>query len=97
MIFIVHNNETSTRARVIGEHHMPELLTQEELSKGILVESLPPIIQQAGKIEQLYINPTTNELWYEYVDRPLTEKEEIEKLKQENVTMQDTINFLLGL
>ena len=88
---------TDTKASVSSIHYQPEILDVVERSNGIEVVSvLEPIVQE-GKTPILYINPQTKEQWYEYIDRPLTEKEEIEKLKQENVTMQDTINFLLGL
>lgn len=97
-LFISPINET--KAIVTGIHYMPEMLAEEEKANGILVDSIPEpeSLQLANnKMPIHYINPQMKEQWYEYVDRPLTTEEEIEKLKQENATMQDTINFLLGL
>ena len=43
-----------------------------------------PPESQAGKDTVLYLNPVTKELFYEYVDRPLTEAETIMQLKSES-------------
>lgn len=78
MIFITFNQETK---RVENIHYKPfdEKYglgkTQEELVKeGILVEFIPEPIQQEGKEAILYVNITTKELYYQYVDLPKSEE-----------------------
>lgn len=42
---------------------------------------------QVGKDAILYLNPTTGELFWDFVDRPLTDTEIIVQLKAENAQM----------
>ncbi|PGT89225.1 hypothetical protein [Bacillus sp. AFS040349] len=71
-------------------HHMPfdetEGLgkTKEELLKeGFLVESLPTMEEQIGKMPILKVD-SANQLYYEYIDRPLSPEEKITQLEAEN-------------
>ena len=43
-----------------------------------------PPENQAGKDTVMFLNPVTKELFWEYVDRPLTDAETILQLKAEN-------------
>jgi len=61
-------------------HYIPDLL--EDTSDGILVEKLLEPIQQDGKVEVLYVNIDTKELFYEYEEIPKT-KEDILKDEME--------------
>lgn len=72
---------TPTKHRVYSIHFMPSTLTEEDLSKGILVEDYPEPAIIPYKTAIMYINPVTKEVWYEYTDRPLTADEEIANLK----------------
>lgn len=66
--------------------------TQVELEQeGYLVDSFPNPIEQEGKISALYY---TKELgfWYEYIDKPLTEREQLDKQRLEI----DNLTLLLG-
>lgn len=55
--------------------------TQEELQQiGALVDDIPEPEQIEGKNAVLYYNPETNSVYYEYIDRPLTDQERIEQL-----------------
>lgn len=61
--------------------------TQTELeSEGYLVDSIPSPTEQTGKIPALYYTVGSG-FWYEYVDAPLTEREEIQSLKEQNAEM----------
>lgn len=56
--------------------------TKEELEEmGIFVDSIPLPKDVFGKRPILKINLQDNSLYYEYVDRPLTEIEQIERMK----------------
>jgi hypothetical protein len=84
MTFLRYEEESPTRGKVTFQHFQPNLLTSEQKQGGIEVYSIPDPVYQDGKTPILYINPETFELWYEYVDRPLTQEEEIKNLKQQN-------------
>ncbi|HEY9746681.1 MAG TPA: hypothetical protein V6C99_10740 [Oculatellaceae cyanobacterium] len=70
-------------------HHMPfdsqhgmGKTEQELLQIGALVDDIPEPEQIEGKVPVLYYNPQTNSVYYEYVERPLTEEERIALLEQ---------------
>lgn len=80
MPFILFEKESETKAIVTLIHYMPddpvEGLPDDIKSKGVYVDSLPePLPYRRGKSVQLCYNPSTGELWHEYVDRPLTPEE----------------------
>jgi hypothetical protein len=54
---------------------------------NITEQNLPISTEQFGKNAILVIDPTTNELAYNYVDRPLTESEKITQSEQEQAAM----------
>lgn len=70
---------TESKHRVVGT-----CVTMDALEGWISVPELPPEPESApvGKTYLLFYNPITQELWYEMIDRPLTEDEEIAELKQ---------------
>lgn len=78
--FVTFEVEGEGKAKVKLIHYFPEMLSDDELQEGILVdkslffdaENIP------YKTAVLYINPDTHNMWYEYVDRPLTSEEKIE-------------------
>lgn len=85
--------ESDVRAIVTWQHHQPDKLTAQELSGATLVPEFPEEIFVVGKNTQLYINPTTNELWYEYIDviptpEPVT-PQRVEALEAENANLKD--------
>ena len=51
------------------------------------ITELPTPEQQLGKAHQLYINRVTQELFYEYEDKPLSE---IEQLLKQQIEEKDT-------
>lgn len=85
MIYLLQNiQESPDRLRVGVIHFKPELLTKAAKVGGIELAldeaSLPKPTEQEGKTSVLYVNPKTKALWYEYVDRPLTQDELMAKL-----------------
>lgn len=82
---------------VTTQYFAIEQLTQEQLSKAILVESVPDNPErQIGKGTYLHINPQTKELWYEYVDRPLTDSEIITQQEERIAELEQAITAILG-
>jgi hypothetical protein len=68
--------------------------SREELEQeGFFVDSIPEPQEIEGKIPVLKFNGT--ELYYEYVDRPLTPEEELEQLKERIEIMQQAMDELL--
>ncbi len=70
MIFIKLNNnsENDGSKSISAIHYKPELLTQEELSKGYLVEQLPVSPNESkGFLNKLYFNEQTQELFYKQI------------------------------
>lgn len=57
--------------------------SREELEQeGYFVDDIPDPEQRSGKDAILCFDPEKSILYYEYVDRPLTEKERLEQLEQ---------------
>ncbi|MFS1511761.1 hypothetical protein VQL36_04890 [Chengkuizengella sp. SCS-71B] len=81
-MLVFYERETAERGKVGVIHHQPHLLPASKRAEGIEVESIPEPIKEQGKRGVLYVNPLTSELWYEYVDVPLTTDEELENLKE---------------
>ena len=95
--------ETDERVRVGVIHYKPKRLNTEQRSAGIMLNGLteadiPEPEIQRGKNPVLYANPKTQEMWYEYVDRPFTQEEIMEELTAKIdalITKQDELVTLL--
>lgn len=88
MIFI----KVNTINEVILQHFMAfdevnglHKTEEELLQEGYLVDSIPALEEQEGKRAILKYDGTN--LYYEYVDVPLTPQQEIEALKVQNAQM----------
>ena len=92
MKWLFFKEETDSKAKVVLIYNIEP--PEELINKGnyIMIESVPKAEQIAGKSALPYCNPQTGEFWYEYVDRPLTEKEKITEL--ENAVLE--LSILLG-
>jgi hypothetical protein len=86
MIFI--KVDTNNRVNYINGDSETLGKTEEELlTIGYLVDKLPIAETPTGKDAILYRNPVSGDLYYEYLDRPLTANEEIFELKSQNAQM----------
>ncbi|OAJ73534.1 hypothetical protein AYJ08_13965 [Brevibacillus sp. SKDU10] len=96
MIYIEHENSVVTFVHYMPFDEVNGLgKSSEELqTTGLLVDSIPQP-EANGKIPKLFINPKTQELWYEYTDRPLSPEEEIVRLKAQLKITQDALDALL--
>jgi hypothetical protein len=63
----------------------------------IEVANIPNAEIITGKSAQLFLNLSTNELYYEYVDRPLTIEEKLEKIQVQSDTLSLEILKIKGL
>ena len=88
------------RARVTSIHFKPELLSTEQVSRGISVNSVPEPGLIKGKMAVHYVNPLTKKQWFEYVDRPLTQEEisadMLAKLDEISAKLTELINIQKG-
>lgn len=94
MVYIeVEKQPNSNIGRVIFIHNFPDMLTEEEKSKGLLVEQIP-VAEQNGKAAQLFINTDTREMHYEYYDMPKTQEQNIEaRVAALEVAMANTLGM----
>ncbi|GIO03368.1 hypothetical protein J5TS2_40360 [Brevibacillus halotolerans] len=71
-------------------------ITPDSFENSVIVSDLlvPSAEKQIGKREVHCINPQTKEQFWEYVDRPLTQDEEILQLKQDKQMLQLAITDL---
>jgi|GEM_PF-1511932 len=89
MIYIEFVKESEAKSFVNLIHYNP-FDSKEGLGKtekqlrltGALIESLPTRETQSGKDAMLYYNPRTREVWYEYVDMPVENTDELQMLKE---------------
>ncbi len=93
--FIQCDLETESRARVSFVHYVPSQLPETVLATGILVEDIPEPEVIERKAPVLYFNPQTSELWYEYIDRPLTQEEQLADLAARQKATEDALLELL--
>jgi len=84
---IVSNQISDTKAKVLNAYSNNTPITNVD------IDVLPIPENRLGKIAELYINPTTGELWYEYIDAPMTETEQIlfDKLAEMQAAMDELI------
>lgn len=90
MIFIRFTPNSEEKAQVESFGIFTEQFPQDD-PNVIFVEDdykFPAYIEHTGKDGVLYINPSTKEMWYEYVDRPLTQEEKIYQLELEKNDLQ---------
>lgn len=72
--------------------YVDELLSEGEKANAYYFTEIPEPESIEGKVPRMFLNPTTREIFYEYVDRPLTPEEE---LRQRIELMQQALDDLL--
>lgn len=82
MIYVTYENTKEAKAKVTGQFYNEATFDQLPKENGLKVEQVPSPEYKIGKDAILHYNKETEELYYEYVDRPLTTEEEIVKLKE---------------
>lgn len=96
MHLLFTEKESEIRLKVTTIHNFPQLLSADDRSKGIEVNDLPIRDMTKGSAD-LFINPITMEMWYEYRSAPEIEvlRLENENLKQRQNLMQQAIDDLI--
>ena len=73
---------------------------REGVENAIAVNELPKDEALEGQKGMLYLNPQTNAIWYEYIEKPLTDVEslrkEVDTLKARLVTAESRIQTAEG-
>lgn len=90
-LFLQDTNEPNIK-RIGAYHYAPELLTEEDLKLGILVDAVPPAENIPSKSAELFYNTDTQELFYKYTDvvLPPTSPEQImQNLQNELNTVKE--------
>lgn len=93
-MLIFYEQETDERARIMMVHNRPEELDPETRERGIDVQNIPEPEVRKGKRALPYINPKTGEIWYEYVDREMTETELLEEVLERLDSLENKIDAL---
>jgi len=86
-MIIVNTPISETKAKVHAVY------TDDRSFTSVSIETLPVAENQLGKVPELYINPNTHELFYEYTDKPLTEGEQV---LQQRISDLETVILQLG-
>lgn len=94
-MILFYEKESDIRARVYSIVNDLDSLTEDEKSKGVLVDELPEKIEKPGEFGRYYINPKTNEIWVEYEQTDLTQEEEMSILKAKQTLMQQAIDDII--
>jgi hypothetical protein len=94
MIWIKLGKITNNVASVDVQVFEPSILPENERENFIEVEEIPTSEIIPGKMPILMYNLETNELFYEYVDRPLTPEEKLQLLEQENEELKARIEVM---
>ncbi|MBB6283836.1 DUF5320 domain-containing protein [Geobacillus subterraneus] len=71
-----------------------EPLKENEMITNKNEQDLPIAEYQIGKMSKMYYNPTNDEFFIEYVDRPLTPEEKLQLLEQENQDLKNQIELM---
>jgi len=64
-------------------------------SPGIELQEIPQPESTHGKDAIMYVNLTDQSVFFKYVDRPMTQEEELEDLKRQQALMQTAIDDLI--
>ncbi|MFB7813704.1 hypothetical protein ACWGPW_06160 [Paenibacillus chitinolyticus] len=82
-VFVKYTSGAKDKARVTIIDYRPDLLSEEELQDGIVIDYEEAKEVPSGKQAVLYVNPLTGLVWYELEDRPLSQEELIRFLQKE--------------
>jgi hypothetical protein len=97
MVHITFEKINETLGRVTRKHFKPEDLPSIEQMKGVFVEGIPPEEVIPGKEGVLYINPSTKELWYDYIDKPALTLSQLDDAVAKGIITQETADSLRNL
>ncbi|MCM3404895.1 hypothetical protein [Cytobacillus oceanisediminis] len=93
---VVFGKETETnKIKVESIFYQENDLSSETQAQGVIIKSIPDPETIEGKAPVLYLNKLDNTLFYEYVDRELTESEKLNKILRDQETMKMALDDLI--
>lgn len=93
---IVFGKEVSSnKVKVDSVFYQENDLSPDVQVQGTIVKSIPDPEPIEGKAPVLYLNKSDNTLFYEYVDRELTEAEKLNKILRDQETMKMALDDLI--
>lgn len=97
MKWLFYEKETNTRAKVVLIYHVEP--PEELLNKGnyITATNIEEPEQKTGKTALPYCNPEAKEVWYEYVDKPLSSEEQLEELQEQVNALNIAMAEIMGV
>lgn len=91
IIFFANKDEA---VKVVSSiHYQPDLLDAQTKSSGVEVDSVPKPEEKPGK--DAILKYENGQLFYEYVDRPMTQDEKMVELQQKYDLMQSALDELI--
>lgn len=87
MQYILIGEEIEGKAPVLVEHRTIEGLPQSTIDMCIQVTEIPQPAIIRGKDPFMYYDVSNQSIVYEYVDRPLSDRERLEALQEQNAQM----------
>ena len=96
MNYLFYEKESEERAKVVLIYHVEPPQNLLNSRDYITVDEVQEPEQKEGKSPLLYCNPQTGDVWYEYVDRPLTPEETLNKKLEEQQSQIEELTLLLG-
>lgn len=97
MKWLFYEKETDIKAKVMLIYY--ETPPKELLDGGnyITIEDIPEPEQVKGKSALPYCNPQTKEVWYEYVDKPLSSEEQLKELQEQINALNIAMAEIMGV
>lgn len=75
-----------------GKMKVCGLYREGTVTDTVTADIHPDPVYTPGKDSVLYLNTETKELYYEYIDRPLTESERVQELEKQLEVMQKALD-----
>lgn len=100
MYYLYNLKEVTPTNYIVGGVHYKPFDEEDGLGKtaeqlrenGILVDTIP---QGNGsgqfKLEEMHVNPLTKDIWYEYLDKDLTQEELFQQANQKVSVLEKTV------
>ena len=79
---------------VVRFHTDPDSLSESDKANGIVIQATIPNEPALVKGKSIRLKYCDNSLFWEYFDRPLTQDEIIDQIRQENIILKQQISDL---
>lgn len=96
MVFIKTIKKEPDKEFIELVHYQPQELSENEINTGYLIENYIEPQPQIGMIPVAYYRPSTGEIFFEFIPRPLTDKEKIAQFETTTQEQLNTINLAIA-